>query len=217
MRKGGAGACIVINLKSSLLEESIAARVKGRSRHLLVQSALLRASHARLAQMFAFERQVREAFAENGSWGVYGEIDFFERAAADWLADWIVESSAVRSVRAHDLHRIAALEKWIDAHLGEPLTLDRLCSVARLSPRSLQKTMLTVRGLTPIELVQRRRLAAARKRLLERAPGQLISNIALDCGFQHLGRFSLSYRESFGESPRDTAARGRVARLKEAS
>jgi AraC-like DNA-binding protein len=204
MRRGGAGACMVVNVQSSMLEEALAARVNGRSRHLFVQSALLQVSPERLLQFSGFQRQVRHAFDEHGSWGAYGELDFFERAVADWLAEWIVESAAVRAISRHNLHRIVELERWIDAHLGEPLTLDRLCGVARLSTRSLQKTLLSVRGMSPIELVQRRRLAAARKRLLERSADELISNIALDCGFQHLGRFSLSYRESFGESPRDT-------------
>lgn len=212
MRRGGAGACLVINVNSALLEEALAARFNGRSRHLFVQSTLLTVTAERMAQFIDFERQVRHAFDEHGSWGAYGDLGFFERAVADWLAGWIVESAAVKSVSSHNLQRIVELERWIDAHLGEPLTLDRLCGVARLSPRSLQKTMLAVRGLSPIELVQRRRLAAVRKRLLERSPRELISNIALDCGFQHLGRFSLSYRESFGESPRDTMARRRISK-----
>jgi len=59
-------------------------------------------------------------------------------------------------------------------------------------------------------LLRYRRLASARERLRRRAPNELISNIALDCGFQHLGRFSLSYRETYGESPRDTLAQRRV-------
>jgi AraC-like DNA-binding protein len=52
---------------------------------------------------------------------------------------------------------------------------------------------------------------------MQREPHELISSIALDCGFQHLGRFSLSYRETYGESPRDTVAQGRVARQMEDS
>lgn len=51
-----------------------------------------------------------------------------------------------------------------------------------------------------------RRLAAARKRLLLATPPETVTSIALDCGFDHLGRFALGYRQLFGESPSRTAA-----------
>lgn len=101
--------------------------------------------------------------------------------------------------------RVLRLERWIDAHLGEDITLDRLCSVAGVGPRTLQKAMLAVRGLTLLEAVQQRRFTAARNRLLARSPGIQVSRVALDCGFRHLGRFAVRYRERFGESPRETA------------
>ena len=34
-----------------------------------------------------------------------------------------------------------------------------------------------------------------------------VSNIAIDCGFTHLGRFSVAYKRRYGESPSDTLRR----------
>lgn len=208
-RKGGAGDAMLLRVKSSLLEAALDGMAVSRSRRWLVQSTVLNLSPERLAQIRAFEARMRDAHGAQASWGSYGAVDVFERAVADWLAEWLIEAAAARPVTEATLHRVAQLEQWIDEHLCEDLTLDRLCAVARLSPRSLQKTLLINRGLTPLGLVQERRLAAARRRLQRRSPGQLISNIALDCGFQHLGRFSVSYRDAFGESPKETASSGR--------
>jgi AraC-like DNA-binding protein len=216
-RKGGAGDAMLLRVKSSLLEAALDEHAVWQSRRWLVQSAVLNTTPARIAQIHAFEAQMRHAHGGCGSWGAYGSADRFERAVADWLAEWLVEAAAAKPVQQASLHRLAHLERWIDDHIGEDLTLDQLCGVARLSPRSLQKFLLATRGLTPLEFVRYRRLAAARRRLLQRQPHELISNIALDCGFQHLGRFSLSYRETYGESPRDTVAHGRLSRQQEAS
>lgn len=204
-RQGGAGDAMLLRVKSSLLEAALDERVALRSRRWLVQSAVLELTPGRREQLRAFETCLHNVNRARASWGSYGTADMFERAVADWLAEWLVEAAAVKPVTEATLHRLANLERWIDAHLAEEITLDRLCAVARLSPRALQKTLLAARGCTPLELVQYRRLAAARLRLQRRSPDELVSTIALDCGFQHLGRFSLRYRDAYGESPKETA------------
>ena len=36
-----------------------------------------------------------------------------------------------------------------------------------------------------------------------------VTEVALACGFEHLGRFSTRYRDRFGESPSETLRRAR--------
>lgn len=206
MRRGSPGDCIMLSLNSDLLEESLARLARRSSRRWLVQTTLLPLSPQRLAELVQFEQRMRQATHDTQAGTATFERLQFERVVADWLAEWILECAAARSMSQTGMHRIEQLERWVDAHLGEGLTLEQLCRVARLSPRSLQKAMLVARGVTPFEMVQQRRLAAARRRLLAPGPDERVSNVALDCGFQHLGRFSLSYRAAFGESPRDTLA-----------
>ena len=59
-------------------------------------------------------------------------------------------------------------------------------------------------------------MAFLRARRLERAHTQLsatpqrsVAEVALECGFEHLGRFSGAYRQRFGESPSETLRRAR--------
>ncbi|OXH85552.1 AraC family transcriptional regulator, partial [Burkholderia multivorans] len=58
----------------------------------------------------------------------------------------------------------------------------------------------------PMQYLRAKRLEHARELLLGATPERRIADIALDCGFTHLGRFALAYRERFGESPSDTLA-----------
>jgi AraC-like DNA-binding protein len=100
--------------------------------------------------------------------------------------------------------RVAALEAWIDEHLGDVITIGRLCEAAQVSERSLQLAFQARRGMSPMRFVCERRLAAAHRRISNAETGDSITAIATSLGFSHLGRFSLSFRETFGESPSQT-------------
>jgi AraC-like DNA-binding protein len=104
------------------------------------------------------------------------------------------------------LQRARDLEGWIDAHLDEPLTLGRLCRVAGVGARCLQKAFDYRRGMSPMRFVVERRLAAAYRRLGQAAPDASVARVALDLGFDHLGRFAHIYRQVIGESPSQTLA-----------
>jgi AraC-like DNA-binding protein len=212
-RKGGATEFIVVRVESGLLEREIASRVRRRSRRWLAPSAPIPMTAGRRAELRAFDAQLRAVTEPGGSWGPYQDRDEFELAVAGWMAGLIVDGANVQSTSEAGLERVARVARWIDAHLGHDITLDRLCAVAGVSPRSLQKTLLAARGQTPQEFVTARRLAAARRRLESASSPVRVSTVALDCGFAHLGRFAASYRAAFGESPGDTARSGGIFRV----
>jgi TolB-like protein len=56
-----------------------------------------------------------------------------------------------------------------------------------------------------------KRLERARRKLVRAPPGAGVTGIAVECGFRHLGRFSLSYRDRYGESPSATLRYSQVA------
>ena len=103
------------------------------------------------------------------------------------------------------------LEGWIDAHIDEPITLGRLCQVAGVGARCLQKTFAFRRGTSPMRFVTERRLATAHHRLDHATADTSVTSVALELGFSHLGRFAQRYSEVIGESPSDTLARRRSA------
>ena len=84
--------------------------------------------------------------------------------------------------------------------------------VACTSERSLQLAFAARRGMSPMQFVLARRLAAAHRRLSRGEEQDNVTSVATDLGFMHFGRFSIAYRETFGETPLRTLMRKRVVR-----
>lgn len=99
-------------------------------------------------------------------------------------------------------------ESYIEGHLDRALTLEDIAQAAGVSPRALQMTFRARRGISPLGFWRDLRLARAHQDLV--AGQSSVTDVALRWGFTHFGRFSESYRQKFGLSPRDTlrAARG---------
>jgi AraC-like DNA-binding protein len=103
--------------------------------------------------------------------------------------------------------RIRRVEEWLDAHLAEPIELQRLCEVAGIEARGLRKSFQQRRGMSPMQWVWSRRMSAARMRLMSAVQGETVTTIALDSGLYHQGRFAVAYRRRYGESPSSTLGR----------
>ena len=108
--------------------------------------------------------------------------------------------------------QLALIEAWIEANLGEAFGVEDLAAVANVSARSVQLAFSRLRGCTPMQFTQRRRLEKARSLLQSPTPSTTITAVAMDCGCFHLGRFAAAYRALFGEKPSETLARS--ARMK---
>jgi AraC-like DNA-binding protein len=108
---------------------------------------------------------------------------------------------------AAEPRHVRCAAEYIDAHLDGPLTMADLCRVTGVSARWLQAGFLKHRGCSPLEFLRARRLERARALLLASDTIETVSEAALLAGLEHLGRFSVSYRARYGESPSRTLAR----------
>jgi AraC-like DNA-binding protein len=91
------------------------------------------------------------------------------------------------------------------AHAGSSLTLSDVTDAVGVSTSTLVRAFRSVHGSSPMQFLRRRRLDMARDRLLRAVPGEAtVTDVARDCGFEHLGRFAVDYRAAFGESPSTT-------------
>jgi len=136
-------------------------------------------------------------------------IDGRQQAAAEGrfierMVDLVLRDAVNRPPGDLALERARNLESWIDAHLGEPITMGTLCRVAGVGERCLQKSFLYRRGISPMRFVAERRLLAAHRWLANASQAATVTEAALRFGFSHLGRFSMSYRQAIGESPSQT-------------
>ena len=105
--------------------------------------------------------------------------------------------------------RLGALREWLDANHGVEIGVVEMAQAVGLSVRQLQSVVRSGADTTPTELLRRTRLLHAHQRLLSADPtSTTVAAIAHISGYAHLGRFSVQYREHYGEAPSQTL-RGR--------
>jgi AraC-like DNA-binding protein len=96
-------------------------------------------------------------------------------------------------------------EDYMQAHLGDPLSMLDLCRELGVSERTLHYAFQDVRGLSPMAYFKANRLNAVRQELKAAAAGTTtVREIAQRWGFGHSGEFAADYRRLFGELPSRT-------------
>jgi AraC-like DNA-binding protein len=94
------------------------------------------------------------------------------------------------------------LEEFLDANYARPIYLAEVCAATGASERTLRACCEDYFGMGPIRYLWLRRMNLARQALMLADPVQTtVTEIATAYGFWELGRFSVSYRSLFGESP----------------
>jgi AraC-like DNA-binding protein len=103
--------------------------------------------------------------------------------------------------------RIARALEYLDERLEEPLDMQALARHCGCSVRALQAGFRQHRGETITAALERRRLALLHERLLSSDGSASVTELVHACGFTHLGRAALAYRQAYGERPSDTLKR----------
>jgi transcriptional regulator GlxA family with amidase domain len=113
----------------------------------------------------------------------------------------------MRSGRRHSAI-VARLEKFLEANLDRPLYLAEICPAIGVAERTLRLACEEHLGMGPIRYVSLRKMHIVRCALLRADPSRTtVTRIATDHGFWELGRFSVTYRSLFGETPSETLRR----------
>lgn len=83
--------------------------------------------------------------------------------------------------------------------------LGNICKHVGVSERTLHTIADAMSGQSPARFVKQRRMMLARVMLACSRPGiTTVTQIAMFCGFENLGRFAVNYRIRFGEMPSET-------------
>jgi AraC-like DNA-binding protein len=109
--------------------------------------------------------------------------------------------------RRHDLI-MARFEEFLETHPGQPLYLTEICAAIGVAERTLRVACEEHLGMGPIRFLSLRRMHLVH-RALQRADSSrtTVTRLATDHGFWELGRFAVSYRALFGESPSESLRR----------
>ena len=90
----------------------------------------------------------------------------------------------------------------------EPVTVNQLCTITRVSRRTLQYAFQEHYGMSPKTYLNNYRLNGVRRELRKRAPFKTkVNDVASLWGFWHMGQFAADYRKVFGELPSETLHR----------
>jgi AraC-like DNA-binding protein len=113
------------------------------------------------------------------------------------------------SVRECHLRRIMArFEALIEANPDRAMYLTEVCKAVGVTERTFRTCCQDYLGMSPIRYLTLRRLHQVHRELRNAdARATTVTDIATRHGFWELGRFSMSYRELFGELPSTTLHR----------
>ncbi len=116
------------------------------------------------------------------------------------------DSAALTAARApvalhgHHVRRLESVVDFVDAHLDAELSLEKMATLAAISPFHFHRLFHSWSGETLNEFVRRRRLEVAAGRL-RHCPEEKITAISLSCGFSSPEGFARAFRERFGMTP----------------
>jgi AraC family ethanolamine operon transcriptional activator len=94
---------------------------------------------------------------------------------------------------------------YVEARGDWRVSVTELCQALDVGRRTLEYAFQHIVDASPRAFFVRRALEAAHSELESTAPGRrTVTEVATDHGFWHLGRFAVTYRTAYGQSPSET-------------
>lgn len=142
------------------------------------------------------------------------ELDSLQRPYRDILINKLLQQfgSNIQDQQAGSVameRGFAELITYIEAHIKEEIDVEELAQTGNVSVRTVYNQFSKHFGLTPRLYMKNAKLKSLREELVGNPKVRNVTEIALDYGFTHLGRFSSDYRKMFGELPSETFKRRR--------
>jgi AraC family ethanolamine operon transcriptional activator len=133
-------------------------------------------------------------------------VDFLERSIIEPFLLGVRSALPQASARFDTGARLVSeAEDYVDAAGGRPVHISELCSVLRVSRRSLHRAFADMLGIGPAAYLRCRRLSTIQSVLKRSDPATTsIGELAFENGFPEAGRFASYYRAYFGETPSET-------------
>jgi AraC family ethanolamine operon transcriptional activator len=136
--------------------------------------------------------------------------EFWKRAVIESMTASIVMGSPSErdGPLPSALKVVKRVEEYLDAFGPGPIHISQICGHLHVSRRTLHRAFNEALGIGPIAFLRHRRLCAVHTMLRSgSAVRQPISDLAMQFGFQNLGRFAGYYHTLFGEYPSETRQR----------
>ncbi len=100
--------------------------------------------------------------------------------------------------------KVNGVVAYINDHLADDLTLDRLAEACYISKSHLMHQFKTYTGLTLYQFIIKKRVTVARNMIHEGTP---VTEACMRCGFNDYSNFLKAFKREFGRSPKEFMAR----------
>jgi AraC-like DNA-binding protein len=90
---------------------------------------------------------------------------------------------------------------YIDSHLSEELSLEKISSIAELSPNYFSNIFREQTGVKLWDYIGEKRIILATQLLIE-YPNDSIISVALKCGFNNCPNFNKAFKKFTGQTPK---------------
>lgn len=105
------------------------------------------------------------------------------------------------SVKRDTLARLEAVMEYINNHLSEPMKLDELAAIAKMSPSYFSQLFKSVNGFSTWDYIISRRIDMAQTLLS--TTDQSVLDIAFQCGFNNSTNFNRAFKKITSFSPKE--------------
>jgi len=113
-----------------------------------------------------------------------------------------------QSTRSGNTCLLKRLIDHVHTHADERLRVSDLCTIAKVSERTLQNLFKKELGMTPKAYLIGQKMYAVHRELWEADPAKTrVLDVANYWDFWHMGQFAADYRRIFGELPSETLNR----------
>jgi transcriptional regulator GlxA family with amidase domain len=110
--------------------------------------------------------------------------------------------------RHHHATVMVRLEESLSKHIDQKLSMPKLCAEIGIPERTLRMCCAEFLGISPMRYLLLQRLNKARSALRRADPSTMsVAEVARNHQFLEFGRFAVTYRTTFGESPSVTLQR----------
>ena len=114
-------------------------------------------------------------------------------------------SSILLKDRSNKPKHVKKAMEFMQTNFTNPLTLAEIAQAGNTCERNLTLGFKKSFNCSPMEYLKGIRLESARKILKRSSPlDTQVTQVAQDCGFNHMGRFSNEYLKRFGELPSES-------------
>lgn len=105
------------------------------------------------------------------------------------------------SVKRDTLARLESVMEYINNHLSEPMKLDELAAIAKMSPSYFSQLFKSVNGFSTWDYIISRRIDMAQTLLS--TTDQSVLDIAFQCGFNNSTNFNRAFKKITSFSPKE--------------